>query len=277
MAGNLTTGLDEQARDPAAGHEADRAGDVVWVPAARMMGPTASRHLGVERHAARRGRRARLTTRWAPDAPTAGRYQDETGPAQLTGMPTERQAVRRAGRELAAATDGPILRGYRWVSTVWLATLVDEHGDAVLACGVLDHAVSDGAAAGLAGTYRWVALPSPRPTLDAGDLRVVRDWLDAHERRLVPAGDSPGRTGAAAGPPADHRSDARRERHPAGLTAREVEVLRLVAEGLTDRKVAERLFVSPRTVNTHLASIYGKLGVGSRAAATRFAVEQRLV
>lgn len=65
--------------------------------------------------------------------------------------------------------------------------------------------------------------------------------------------------------------------YPAGLTAREVEVLALVAQGLTDAKVAERLVLSPRTVNAHLTSVYNKLGVNSRAAATRFAVEQKLV
>jgi len=64
---------------------------------------------------------------------------------------------------------------------------------------------------------------------------------------------------------------------PAGLTQREVEVLHLVAQGLTDGAVAERLFISPRTVSQHLRSIYGKLGVASRAAATRFAVEHDLV
>ena len=63
---------------------------------------------------------------------------------------------------------------------------------------------------------------------------------------------------------------------PAGLTAREVEVLRLVAQGLTDAQVAEQLVVSPRTVTTHLTSIYNKLGVNSRVAATRFAVEHHL-
>jgi DNA-binding CsgD family transcriptional regulator len=62
----------------------------------------------------------------------------------------------------------------------------------------------------------------------------------------------------------------------AGLTEREVDVLRLVAEGLTNAQVAEHLFVSRRTVDQHLRSIYGKLGVSSRAAATRFAVEQGL-
>jgi DNA-binding NarL/FixJ family response regulator len=63
----------------------------------------------------------------------------------------------------------------------------------------------------------------------------------------------------------------------AGLTAREVEVLHWVALGLTDAQVAERLIISPRTVTTHLSSIYNKLGVTSRAAATRFAVDHQLV
>jgi DNA-binding NarL/FixJ family response regulator len=64
--------------------------------------------------------------------------------------------------------------------------------------------------------------------------------------------------------------------HPADLTSREVEVLELVAEGLTNVQVAQRLFLSPRTVDTHLTSIYHKLGVGSRSAATRFALNHGL-
>ena len=64
---------------------------------------------------------------------------------------------------------------------------------------------------------------------------------------------------------------------PAGLTSREVEVLGLVAEGLTNTQVAQRLFLSPRTVQRHLNSIYHKLGVSSRTAATRFAIEHRLL
>ena len=53
-------------------------------------------------------------------------------------------------------------------------------------------------------------------------------------------------------------------------------MLKLVAGGLTNAQVAERLFLSPRTVNAHLNSIYYKLGVSSRSAATRFAVERGL-
>jgi DNA-binding CsgD family transcriptional regulator len=64
---------------------------------------------------------------------------------------------------------------------------------------------------------------------------------------------------------------------PSGLTAREVEVLRLLAQGLTDTQIADQLFISPRTVNNHFTSIYSKIQVSSRAAATRYAIEHQLV
>ncbi len=60
------------------------------------------------------------------------------------------------------------------------------------------------------------------------------------------------------------------------LTTRELEVLRLVAQGLSDSAVAERLVISPRTVQGHVRSIYNKLHVNSRSAATRYAIEHRL-
>jgi predicted ATPase/DNA-binding CsgD family transcriptional regulator len=65
--------------------------------------------------------------------------------------------------------------------------------------------------------------------------------------------------------------------YPAGLTAREVEVLRLLAQGLTYAQIAEQLVISRRTVNGHVTSIYSKLGVASRAAATRYAIDHHLV
>jgi predicted ATPase/DNA-binding CsgD family transcriptional regulator len=64
--------------------------------------------------------------------------------------------------------------------------------------------------------------------------------------------------------------------YPFGLTAREVEVLSLVASGLTNAQAAEQLSVTPRTINAHLTSIYGKIGVTSRFGAVRFAVEHDL-
>jgi DNA-binding NarL/FixJ family response regulator len=62
-----------------------------------------------------------------------------------------------------------------------------------------------------------------------------------------------------------------------GLTPREIEVLGMVATGRTDAEVAEQLVVSLRTVHAHLRSIYRKLDVHTRTAATRFALEHGLV
>jgi DNA-binding NarL/FixJ family response regulator len=61
-----------------------------------------------------------------------------------------------------------------------------------------------------------------------------------------------------------------------GLTAREVEVLRLVAAGKTNRAIAADLVLSERTVDRHVSNIFTKLGLSSRAAAAAYAVEHGL-
>jgi DNA-binding NarL/FixJ family response regulator len=91
-------------------------------------------------------------------------------------------------------------------------------------------------------------------------------------RRLFAAADS-----AATRPGGAARPTGAAGEYPARLTAREVDVLRLVAIGLSDAEVAEQLVVSVRTVNAHLRSIYRKVGVHSRAAAGRFAEENDLL
>src|SRR6185436_7456716 len=65
--------------------------------------------------------------------------------------------------------------------------------------------------------------------------------------------------------------------NPAGLTARQVEVLSLVAEGLTNAEIAERLFVSPRTAEHHVAAVLTKLGAATRQDAARRANDLGLV
>jgi len=60
------------------------------------------------------------------------------------------------------------------------------------------------------------------------------------------------------------------------LTAREIEVLRLLALGLSNKQIAGRLIISPHTVNGHIHSIFGKLALNSRSAATRYALEHHL-
>jgi HD-GYP domain-containing protein (c-di-GMP phosphodiesterase class II) len=68
-----------------------------------------------------------------------------------------------------------------------------------------------------------------------------------------------------------------RHTEPSGLTAREVEVLRLLARGLNTPQIAETLVLSRKTVGHHLENIYGKLGVTCRASAVVYAVQNRLV
>jgi DNA-binding NarL/FixJ family response regulator len=63
----------------------------------------------------------------------------------------------------------------------------------------------------------------------------------------------------------------------AGLTVREMEVLGLVAAGMTNRAIAEELVISEKTVARHVSNIFGKLGLSSRSAATAFAYEHDLV
>ena len=75
---------------------------------------------------------------------------------------------------------------------------------------------------------------------------------------------------------------AQEERHaairwPRGLSAREVEVLRLAVRGMTIRQVGNRLGIAPKTVDRHLQNSYAKMGVSSRAGAALFALEHGLL
>jgi DNA-binding CsgD family transcriptional regulator len=74
----------------------------------------------------------------------------------------------------------------------------------------------------------------------------------------------------------DARLAAPHSTSASGLTPREQEVLKLVSLGMTDAAIGDALFISSRTASQHLRSIYGKLGVSTRAAATRYAVEHGL-
>ena len=62
--------------------------------------------------------------------------------------------------------------------------------------------------------------------------------------------------------------------HNSGLTARELDVLRLLVEGHSDRQIGEALFIGTRTVQTHVANLFAKLGVNARAEAAAVAVRR---
>jgi DNA-binding NarL/FixJ family response regulator len=73
------------------------------------------------------------------------------------------------------------------------------------------------------------------------------------------------------------RRTPRRRPWPNGLTAREVEVLVLLARGHSNRRIAHQLVITPKTAANHIAHIYTKIDVSSRAAATLFASQHGLV
>ena len=116
------------------------------------------------------------------------------------------------------------------------------------------------------------ALTEPRPYRAPQPAAAAAAELRAQARAGRLCGDAVGAVLRAAG----HRAPARRE-WPGGLTAREVEVLALLARGYPNKAIARELVVSARTVSSHVEHIYAKLGVSSRAQATLFATQQGLV
>jgi HD-GYP domain-containing protein (c-di-GMP phosphodiesterase class II) len=118
----------------------------------------------------------------------------------------------------------------------------------------------------------YQAMTSDRPHRDA----LSSEHAAAELRAMATAGALDGeaveRVLAAAG----HRRAARPP-SPAGLTAREVEVLRLVALGLTTRAIADRLVITSKTADHHVQHIYTKIGVSTRGAAALFAIEHGLL
>ena len=76
---------------------------------------------------------------------------------------------------------------------------------------------------------------------------------------------------------ARRRRTRHRRRRPGGLTNRELAILKLVAEGLSNLDIASKLFVTEQTVKFHLSNIYRKLSVGNRTEATRYAYKNGLI
>lgn len=111
----------------------------------------------------------------------------------------------------------------------------------------------------------WRAALTPKEAT-----RQLRDEVGAHrlDARAVDA------VLLAAGQPRPTRGSSRA--WPAGLTDREVEVLRAITRGLANKEIARELHVTPATVHTHVINVYGKIGVNTRAGATLYAFEHDL-
>jgi predicted ATPase/DNA-binding CsgD family transcriptional regulator len=161
--------------------------------------------------------------------------------------------------------------GDRLVSTLsieGLARTAAATGHLQAAAGLLGAADALRDATGATRSAYWQALYERN--LEETRRRLGEEAFDAawQAGRMVPAEEVPTLLPEAASATAVDRPD--------GLTPRELEVLTLVAEGHTDAQVAERLVVSLRTVNAHLRSIYRKLDIRSRSAATRYAIQSGL-
>lgn len=124
----------------------------------------------------------------------------------------------------------------------------------------------------LAAADAYQAMREPRPYRDA---RTAEDA--ARELRgEVRAGRLDATAVDAVLRAAGHRVGSRRE-GPAGLTAREVEVLRLLAQGMSNKQIAAQLVITPKTAGNHVEHIYTKIGATNRAAASLFAVQHGLL
>ena len=135
---------------------------------------------------------------------------------------------------------------------------------------------------------RAASIPMPARILAAADAFQAMTQARAYRAALPPEEASARLSAEAAGGRLDGdavaavlaaagRGGRRRRAGPAGLTPRQVEVLRLLAQGLSNREIGRRLVVSPRTAERHVQDIYARIGVASRAGAALFAMEHDLL
>ena len=125
----------------------------------------------------------------------------------------------------------------------------------------------------LAAADVYQAMTQPRPHRPAHTPDAAAEMTRSLARSGTLDADAVDAVLSAAG----HRLGRVRTELPAGLSEREVEVLRALARGATKKQVAQRMSISPRTVDHHVRHIYSKAGVTSRAGAALFAIEHDLL
>jgi ATP/maltotriose-dependent transcriptional regulator MalT len=230
-------------------------------------------------------------------------WEPQPGLAQLRLAQGKREAALAAIRRSCAELTEPLKRAALLPARVEIALAAGEVGEARTACAELQGlakqyesamldaivahaegaiALADGQASAALGSLRraqrlWLELDAPYEVartreLMAGACSALGDD-EAGMLELEAARELFERLGA--GIDLARISAPTAAQH--GLSEREVEVLRLVASGKSNREIASTLVISEHTVARHLQNIYGKLGLSSRAAATAFAFEHELV
>jgi HD-GYP domain-containing protein (c-di-GMP phosphodiesterase class II)/DNA-binding CsgD family transcriptional regulator len=158
-----------------------------------------------------------------------------------------------------------------------LAPAAGAHHERVDGTGYPHHASAAGlppAARMLAAADRLHAMTEERPYRAAHSADAAADQLRAEARNGGVDPDAAAAVLAAAGQVTGDRRAA--QLYPDGLTAREVEVLRLLARGQTTKQIALALVISVKTADRHIQNAYGKIGASTRGAATLYAIERGL-
>lgn len=152
--------------------------------------------------------------------------------------------------------------------------LIDTFGSRDHALGRVRSVVDEGMARHVL-IYTWDSVPDVRQdVVDAGLSGLIVKSLPAEELVCAIERAATGEVVFSDGPPTARRSAGFEP--PGPLSERETEVLVLLAQGLTNRQIAEALYLSPETVKTYVSRLYAKLGVTNRASAVVWAMERDL-
>jgi len=181
------------------------------------------------------------------------------------------EAARAAAGELSTIADGREVPALQALAAQAQGAVLLAAGDARAALPLLRRALSVWQDAGAVYDAARARVLIGRASHELGDADAAVMEIDAARAIFEQLGAQPDLARLDAGNP------AARPGSPSGLSGRELEVLRLVAGGRTNRQIASELFISERTVERHLSNIFNKLDLPSRSAATAYAYEHRLI